>query len=199
MKRLLGLVALLLAATVLTACGDDGSGDAADAESSGSQFNDADVTFAQGMIPHHEQAVEMAQMAEERAQSPDVKQLAADIEAAQAPEIEQLTTWLEAWGEEVPGSSGDDGGMSGMDHGGDSMDMGEGMMSSDDMAMLSDAKGAEFDRMFLEMMTEHHQGAVEMAETEVADGEHPDAIRMAEDIIATQEAEIEEMKKLLAS
>ena len=198
MKKLLSLMTLLLAALVLTACGND-SGGASDA-SAESEFNQDDVQFAQSMIPHHRQAVEMAQLAADRAQSSEVKQLAADIEAAQGPEIEQLTTWLEQWGEDVPAAS--EGGMEGMegmeseDMGG--MDMG-GMMTAEDMEMLSNASGAEFDQMFLEMMVEHHNGAVEMAKTEIAEGQHSGAVAMAEEIVATQEAEIEKMEQLLAS
>ena len=146
------------------------------------EHNDADVEFAQGMIPHHEQAVEMAGMATEQAESADVKALAEQIEAAQAPEIETLRSWLEDWGEDED--------MGGMDHG-------SGMMSDDDMSALEEATGAEFDRMFLEMMIEHHEGAIEMADTEIEDGQFPDAIEMAETIKSTQEAEIAEMEALL--
>lgn len=200
MKRIVGLVALLLTALVLTACGDDASsGDSSASSGESSQeasFNDADVTFAQGMIPHHQQAIEMAQLAEDRAASTDVKDLAAKIEAAQAPEIEQLSTWLEQWGEDLP--SGDMGGdMSGMDHGSGEMSSG-GMMSEEDMSDLEGASGDEFDRMFLEMMIEHHSGAIEMAQTEVDEGEHQGAIAMAEEIVSTQQAEIDTMEQLLA-
>jgi uncharacterized protein (DUF305 family) len=85
-----------------------------------------------------------------------------------------------------------------MDHGNmDHGDMG-GMMSSEDMDSLANATGAEFDRMFLDMMTAHHSGAVQMAETEIADGENPDALAMADEIRDTQNAEISEMQQLLA-
>ena len=191
----------------LTACGNDAgtasgdhdmstmssspSSDDSSADSA-SDFNDADVAFAQGMIPHHEQAVEMAMMASDRASNPQVKQLASKIQAAQEPEIERLTTWLRAWGEEVPsGAMGGD--MSGMDQGSGGM---TGMMSAGDMAKLEKASGAAFDRMFLQMMVEHHTGAVKMAQTEVANGENADAKAMAEEIITTQRAEIDEMKQL---
>ena len=126
------------------------------------QFNDADVTFAQGMLPHHQQAVEMAQLATDRAADPRVQDLAARVEAAQAPEIETLSGWLEAWGAEATSSTGMDHGN--MDHG----DMG-GMMSDEDMGALANVSGAEFDRMFLEMMTAHHDGGVQQAETEIAE------------------------------
>lgn len=198
MKRVPALVILLFTALVLTACGNDasetGSGEG-DTKTATTEFNDADVTFAQGMIPHHEQAVEMAELATDRAESDDVKRLAADIEAAQAPEIEQLTTWLEQWGAEAPSGAMDHGDMGHGDSGGDM----SGMMTEEDMTMLEGAQGADFDRAFLEMMVVHHEGAVEMAETEVADGENPDAIEMAETIISTQEAEIAEMRELLGS
>jgi len=209
-KTLAGAAVLLTAALTLTACGDD----AGSSESSGhdmssmsgspespdggtdsaSARNDADVTFAQGMIPHHQQAVEMAKMATDRAASAEVKDLASKIEAAQAPEIEMLTSWLESWGEEVPSDSMEEDDMSGMDHGSGEM---AGMMDQDDMAKLEKASGAEFDRMFLQMMIEHHTGAVEMAQTEVDNGGNTDAITMAERINTTQRAEIDQMKQLL--
>jgi uncharacterized protein (DUF305 family) len=196
MKKLLGLVAMLVTAFALTACGADTSdGEASDAQSSAARFNDADVKFAQSMIPHHRQAVQMAQLAGDRAQSREVKQLAADIEAAQRPEIEQLTTWLEEWGQDVPQAStgGSMKGMKGMKSG-----MG-GTMSAKDMGKLAAASGAEFDQMFLKTMVEHHKSAVEMAKVEVADGENSGAIKMAERIVSTQQAEIEKMERLLSS
>ena len=146
--------------------------------------NDADVEFAQAMIPHHEQAVEMAQLAETRASSEDVKDLAGRIEAAQSPEIEAMTGWLAEWGEDVEP-------MGGMDH--DS----SGMMTDAEMMELEAASGADFDRQFLEMMVAHHMGAIEMAETEIADGQFTDALALAEAIKSAQEAEIAEMETLL--
>ena len=200
-KKLVMLLALLLTSLVLTACGGDSDTAGSEESATESSFNEADVAFAQGMIPHHEQAIDMAQMAADRASSAEVKDLAAQIEAAQAPEIEQLSTWLEEWGEEAPSEGSDDGGMSGMDHdsgdmGGTEADMG-GMMSEEDMTMLEGSSGADFDRMFLEMMIEHHNGAIEMAQTEVDEGEHQGAISMAEGIISTQQTEIQEMQQLL--
>ena len=186
---------LLAGALVVAGCSNGASnssesaGTSAGASSSASEsadFNDADVTFVQGMIPHHRGALEMAQLAEGRAEDPRVLDLASRIEAAQDPEIETMTGWLEDWGQP---ESGDMGGMDmgGMDMGG--MDM--------DMSGLEAATGAEFDRMFLEMMTEHHRGAVEMAETEISEGENPDAIALAREIAESQTAEIEEMQALL--
>lgn len=199
MKRVVALVILLFTALVLTACGNDasetGGGDEGDTKTATTEFNDADVTFAQGMIPHHEQAVEMAQLATDRAESDDVKRLAADIEAAQAPEIEQLTAWLEQWGAEAPSGAMDHGDMGHGDSGSDMF----GMMTEEDMTMLEDAQGVEFDKAFLEMMVVHHEGAVEMAETEVTEGANPGAIAMAETIISTQQAEIAQMQELLAN
>ncbi|SDM08507.1 Uncharacterized conserved protein, DUF305 family [Geodermatophilus siccatus] len=202
--RLSGLTGTLLAGTLaLAGCSGDpghegmsqGSSTSASASASGDAAarydDDPDVAFAQGMLPHHQQAVEMAQLAADRAADSRVEDLAARIEAAQAPEIQTLSGWLEAWGAEATGSTGTDHGST--DHG----DMG-GTMSDEDMDALTNASGAEFDRMFLEMMTAHHSGAVRMAETEIADGEDPDAIAMAEDIRDTQNAEIAEMQELLA-
>jgi uncharacterized protein (DUF305 family) len=186
-KLVAPLVALGMA---LTACGGDDSTSGAPGD-----HNDQDVTFATEMIPHHAQAVQMAEMAIANAESQDVRDLAEDISAAQEPEIEQMSSWLEAWGEDVPDTDGGD--MGGMDHGGtDGM---PGMMSSNEMDELGSASGPAFDEMFLSMMIEHHEGAIEMAQTEQADGESPDAIDLAETIVETQTAEIETMKAILES
>ncbi|AUH42075.1 DUF305 domain-containing protein [Streptomyces sp. CMB-StM0423] len=187
-----GAVALLLAA-----CGgnDDESGDDGKSGASASgpaasqeEHNDADVTFAKGMIPHHRQAVEMADLAPDRAASDEVKKLAADIKKAQDPEIETLSGWLTSWGEEVPAEGGMDHSMHGS---------AGGMMSAEDMETLEKAKGAAFDTAFTEMMIEHHEGAVAMAETEQADGSYAPAKEMAGQIISSQEAEIDAMTSML--
>ena len=197
-KKLVAIpVIAMLAAVTLTACGDDAdtasTGSSDTSSQQGAQFNDADVTFAQEMIAHHEQAIEMADMGVSQASDPEVKQLAEDIQAAQGPEIDQMTSWLESWGEDVSSD-----GMEGMDHGDMGGDM-PGMMTDDDMAELKGATGAEFDQMFLEMMIEHHEGAVDMAKTEQANGENPDAVALAEKIVADQEAEIAKMQEMLDS
>jgi len=182
----------------LAACGGgDDSGSAASspsvsAEASAGAHNAQDVSFAQGMIPHHQQAVEMAELADGRAASPQVKDLAARVEKAQGPEISTMTGWLKTWDEKVPES------MPGMDHSGmEGMEGMAGMMDSADMDKLKKASGKEFDSMFLTMMVEHHKGAVEMAATEKAKGEYKAATAMAGDIVTSQNAEISEMKKLL--
>ncbi|MEV5434536.1 DUF305 domain-containing protein [Streptomyces sp. NPDC052682] len=214
LTRRAALVAVTAAAgLVLAACGGDGdsggsghgatsspsatsspgagagAGAAASADASAGAHNAQDVSFAQGMIPHHRQALEMARLADGRASSGKVKDLAARIEKAQDPEIRTMTGWLKAWGEDVPEPS------SGMDH---SAHAGmPGMMGGQDMAMLEKASGEAFDTMFLTMMVEHHEGAVEMATTEQDKGRYGPAKAMADDIVTAQTAEIAEMKKLL--
>ncbi|MFZ9158885.1 MAG: DUF305 domain-containing protein [Ilumatobacteraceae bacterium] len=164
----------------------------------GADFNATDVGFAQGMIPHHAQAVEMADMAIAANASPAVLTLAQKIKAAQNPEIETMTTWLRQWDQPVPamtssmsGGGHDMTGMSGM--------MMDGMMTQADMTRLSKAKGAEFDRLWLELMVQHHEGAVRMANDELASGKNAQAQTLARAIIASQTAEIEQMNKMLAS
>ncbi|MEV5846686.1 DUF305 domain-containing protein [Streptomyces sp. NPDC051985] len=189
------LVALTAtAALALTACGsgDDTTNGAPAATSSpatatAGAHNAQDVSFAQGMIPHHQQALEMAQLAADRASSAQVKDLAARIEKAQDPEINTMTGWLKAWGEDVP--------MAGMDHSGHAGMA--GMMSDKDMTALKKAQGADFDTMFLTMMVQHHRGAVEMAGTEKSKGDYAPATSMADAIVTAQNAEIKEMNKLL--
>ncbi|WP_413451265.1 DUF305 domain-containing protein [Georgenia phoenicis] len=152
--------------------------------------NDADTMFAQMMIVHHEGAIEMADLAVEKADSEEVRSLAERISAAQGPEIEKMTSWLEAWGEETSPM----GGMEGMDHG--DMDM-EGMSQEEAMAELESLSDAEFDQRFLELMIAHHRGAVDMAQEELDGGENPEALDLAQKIIDDQQAEISEMEELL--
>lgn len=158
----------------------------------GASHNDADTMFAQMMIVHHEGAIEMADLAVERAESEEVRSLAEGISAAQGPEIEKMTSWLEAWGEDTMSM----GGMGGMDHGG--MDM-DGLSQEEAMAELAGLSGAEFDRRFLELMIAHHEGAVEMAQAELEDGQNTEALALSEQIVADQEAEIAEMQQLLST
>ncbi|WP_395308853.1 DUF305 domain-containing protein [Mycobacterium sp. AMU20-3851] len=217
-----GLVALATSTLVLSACSggsttSESSTAAASSSASSSvttsadagTHNDADVAFAQGMIPHHEQAVEMSDMLlSKQGVDPAVVSLANEIKAAQAPEIEKMQGWLQQWGasstpstsnsdmpgHNMPGHDMSGGGM------GDMPDMGgsgHGMMSEEDMAALQNAQGAEAGSLFLEQMIEHHEGAVTMAQQEIDNGQFPAAVDMARSIVTSQQAEIDEMRALL--
>lgn len=179
MKRILMFIAVL-PLLALAACG--GSTD----------HNDADVEFAQQMIPHHQQAVMMADLVPGADASPEVVELAAQIKAAQAPEITLMRSWLKDWDESAMG--GHDMGETGDS---DEMDMGDGMLSGSAMRDLAKASGAEFDRLWLTGMIGHHEGAITMAETELADGKDAAAKKLARAIISAQEKEITTMKGLL--
>ena len=163
----------------------------ADSAQAGSE---SDITFAQLMIPHHEQAVQMADMALQKATTPEVQQLAQQIKDAQDPEIQQMRGWLTAWGapEQMAG-------MDGMDHG--DMDMGgqtaAGMMTDQDMSALMDASGTDFDQMWLAMMIAHHKGAIEMAQQVTSQSTNPEVTALADAIVAGQTTEIDTMQKLL--
>jgi uncharacterized protein (DUF305 family) len=173
----------------------EGAGDTVAPIPADAAFNATDVGFAQGMIPHHGQAIEMADMALDRSDDADVIRLATAIKAAQQPEIDELSTWLEGWDQVVPdqdmGADHDMGGTSGMMMG--------GMMSSADMERLDAARGSEFDRMWLEMMIQHHEGAIDMANDEIEGGKFAAAKRMATSIVASQQAEIDEMEGLISA
>ncbi|WP_328992714.1 DUF305 domain-containing protein [Kribbella sp. NBC_01245] len=186
--------ALILASSLaLTAC-NDGDGampgmNHSTPSASAGAHNAADVEFATGMIPHHRQAVEMADLTAGKAQATAVKDLAAAIKAAQDPEIKQLSGWLTAWGEPVP-TPGEHGGhdMSG------SM---PGMMSAEEMDALGKASGPAFDRMWVQLMIKHHRGAVTMAKTEQSVGQDPASIALAKKIETDQNREIATMQQLL--
>ncbi|MEV8394478.1 MULTISPECIES: DUF305 domain-containing protein [unclassified Streptomyces] len=189
--------AVSAAALTLAACGTDSGSTSATASTSasasapgsaaGSLYNAADVSFAQGMIPHHRQAVEMADLAATRASSAEVKKLAAEIKKAQDPEIKTLSGWLTSWDAQVPTQGS-------MDHSEHSM---PGMMADSDMSTLEKATGPAFDTAFLNLMVKHHEGAVEMARTEKSAGADKRAKDMADAIITSQSAEITRMNKLL--
>ncbi|CAM3074055.1 DUF305 domain-containing protein [Skermania piniformis] len=149
-------------------------------------FDQADVTFLAGMYPHHAQAVAMAELVPERSQNPRIRELATSIEQAQQPEMDQIAALLQSFGQPAPTTA-----MSAMDgH--------AGMMSNQQMTDLAAASGSTFDTMFLTMMIAHHQGAVEMANAELAEGRNPDTKQLAEQIITAQQSEIDLMNTLLA-
>lgn len=194
-KSLIGVA--VFAAFAVTACGNDmagmdhGSSSTTPAATSNAQaagHNADDVTFAQGMVPHHAQAIDMAKLVPSRSINPKVLDLAKKVEAAQDPEIKKMNEWLAAWG--APTST------AGMDHGSGHGSM-PGMMSMEDMGKLGQAKGAEFDKMWLDMMIKHHEGAIEMAKTELQKGSNADAKKLAQEIIDAQQKEITEMQGLL--
>ena len=152
--------------------------------------NDADTTFAQMMVIHHEGAIEMAALTETKAETPEVRDLATRINAAQGPEIDLMRGWLKEWGEPTP----EDADMGGMGH--DGMDMG-GLDQEAATDELDQLDGTAFDRRFLTLMIQHHQGALTMAEQQVANGSNGDAIALAKTIISAQQKEIAEMESLL--
>lgn len=140
------------------------------------------------MIPHHRQAVEMADLAANRAAAPEVRSVAATIKKAQDPEIRTMSGWLAAWGEPVPTAGGSG------EHGGHSM---AGMMTDEELEDLENSSGKAFDTAFLTLMVEHHEGAVEMARSEIENGAHEPAKDLAEAVVTAQTDEITRMNKLL--
>ncbi len=182
-------VGLVLSACTSTAPTPSPSVSASPTASEGAaDFNDADAMFATMMIPHHEQAIEMADLVlGKEGVDQRVIDLAEAIQAAQRPEIERLQGWLADWGV-APGSesTGHEG-------------HGDGMMSADDMTALQNASGAEASRLFLEQMIVHHEGAVDMAQMQVDNGQNPDVIALALVFIDAATTEIQQMRDLLAS
>lgn len=143
-------------------------------------YNDADIAFLQGMIPHHQGAIEMARLVPDRTDRQELTELAEEIIASQQPEIHQMEAMLAEAG-------ADDG------HGGmDDMAMG-GMKSQEQMSSLEEAEGAAFDLMFIDMMIAHHQGAIDAANEVIETGSHPQVRALADEVVAAQQAEIDEM------
>ncbi|WP_420179888.1 DUF305 domain-containing protein [Paenarthrobacter sp. TA1.8] len=201
-KKFLTVAATAIAAAIaLAGCGTSGgsgssgtsmpgmdhgsSSPSASSPAAATDHNAADVMFAQMMIPHHAQAVEMSDMILKKQDIPaEVTALATRIKDAQGPEIEKMTGWLKGWGEPTQMPTGH------------SMD---GMMGTEDMTKLEAAQGVEAAKLFLTQMIAHHQGAVTMAKTETTDGKDPAAVQLSKDIVSAQETEIKEMQTLLAN
>jgi uncharacterized protein (DUF305 family) len=157
----------------------------------GAGFNAADVQFAQMMIPHDAQAVQMAELAGATAADLEVKQLAASIKSAQQPEIDTMTGWLKTWNQPMAQPGGHDmpgmNGMNGM----------PGMMSDADLASLNAASGLDFDRRFTRMMIAHHNGASQMARDVRKNGTNPDVKGLAVMIEQAQTTEVTQLQNIL--
>ncbi len=207
MKSLMALPAAVVTALVLSSCTtpasdghadhDHGAGSSAAAAPPNGQpapiatadptgHNAADVTFVTDMIPHHQQAVKMSALVPDRSTDPAVIGLAATISAEQGPEIETMKGFLGAWNARGTDHQGHDGEMSM-----------PGMVDEASMTTLESLRGAEFDRLWLQSMVGHHEGAIAMAKTEIADGANADAKTLAEQIVTAQQAEISQMKQML--
>lgn len=191
-RKILTLAASAALVVGLGACGSDGgtghgSGHDTAASSAGTSARAGDITFAQGMIPHHQQAVEMADVALAHADvSADVKQLATAVKGAQDPEIKQMQGWLQQWGAPATASGPAD------------PHAGHGMMPPEAMEQLAATKGPDFNKRWMEMMIEHHTGAIVMSEDVLKTTQDPAVKALAEAIITAQKAEIAQMQKLLA-
>jgi uncharacterized protein (DUF305 family) len=209
---LAALMAAFLAAGSPTAAGDPLTGTA---------HNHADVMFARHMIPHHQQAIDMSDILLAKPNiDPRVVDLANRIKAAQAPEIVQMQGWLDSWGMGGMGGMGMmPGGMPGMGPGGMGPGMGEGpmmpgrgpgmggmgmmnmggMASDSEMAALRGAQGVDAARLYLDLMIPHHEGAITMAQNEIANGQFADEIALCRSIVTSQQQEIAEMQGILAT
>ncbi len=177
---------------LLTACGGESNQQSTastqtDLTSSESSFNDADVMFAQMMIPHHEQAIELADIALDPTlkASEQVKTLAAQIKSAQDPEIDLMTQWLTDWDQPLMDMS--------EEH---DMSM-DGMLSVDEIAALGQLMGEEFDQAWATAMIAHHKGAIKMAETVKDDGQSTPVKDLANLIMQEQQSEIAVLETLL--
>ena len=193
--RLTAALAALAAALLLSGCTSPASDGHTDHQHTDEPvitgapagYNADDVAFATNMIPHHQQAVELSALAPDRSTNQELIALSDQISAAQQPEIETMKVFLVQWKENPDTNSG---------HGGHGQGM-QGMVDTQTMTRLQSLNGAEFDRLWLESMISHHQGAIEMAKAEIANGENVDAIGLAKSIVTAQETEIGQMKQML--
>jgi uncharacterized protein (DUF305 family) len=188
-------IAALAAALLLASC----SGQASDGHTAQPQttqpvitgqpagYNADDVAFATNMIPHQQQAVDLSALVQDRSSNAELIALAKRISAAQQPEIDVMRVFLVQWKENPDTNSGRTG------HGATA----QGMVDTATMTKLASLNGAQFDKLWLESMTSHLQGAIEMAKAEIADGDNVDAKALATNIVTTQEAEIGQMKQMV--
>ncbi|PRC45059.1 DUF305 domain-containing protein [Mycobacterium sp. ITM-2017-0098] len=197
------LLAALAALCLLVACGGGGVSPGEGQNGSGvsgapvisgepAGFNSADVTFATTMVPHHQQAIEMANLAVQRSTDPELIALANQIVATQQPEVNILNVFLVQWNENPENRTGPG------DVDEDTLEPAvPGMVDDATIARLESLRGPEFDKLWLQSMIGQHQGAVAMAKSEIADGQNVDAIAVAETIVAGQDAGIGQMTRML--
>jgi uncharacterized protein (DUF305 family) len=189
-SRVLLISTCAIALMTLSACSSSNSStDSTDTSAAASQsFNDDDVMFAQMMIPHHEQAIEMADIALDptNGASDAVRELATEIKNAQDPEIAFMKEVLAKWNKPTEMDSS-------MDH----SEMMDGMLSLDELDALGALRGSDFDTAWLEAMIRHHEGAISMAEDLLESGINPELIDLGGEIIKAQQIEIDAMKALL--
>jgi uncharacterized protein (DUF305 family) len=195
-RRVTGALAALTVALLVSSCSSPSSNGHTDHHSPSDQpvitgqpagYNADDVAFATNMIPHHQQAVDLSAMVPDRSTDAELVALAQQISAAQQPEINAMKVFLVQWNENPDTNSG---------HAGHGNTM-QGMVDAATMTRLESLNGQEFDKLWLESMISHHQGAIEMAKAEIANGDNVDAKTLARNIVTTQEAEIGQMKQLL--
>jgi len=201
--NLLRAAAALAMVAVLSSCGstnhDEHAGHHPASASQSADHNAADVAFAQGMLPHHRQAVDMAAMVPSRTTNPDVRMMATHISWDQQAEILTMTGMLAQWGEPVATNHPEHGGMTMPGMPGMVDGVMPGMVDDATMTQLKSLTGPAFDELWLTSMIDHHQGAVTMAHTEIADGQNPDAKKLAEMIITAQQREIAQMNNLVSA
>jgi uncharacterized protein (DUF305 family) len=193
--RVAAVVAAVAAALLLSSCSNSTSNSNADHPKTDEPvitgqpagFNADDVAFATNMIPHHKQAVDLSALVPERSTNAELIALAQQISAAQQPEINVMKVFLVQWNENPDTNSG---------HAGHGTTM-RGMVDAATMTKLQSLNGAEFDKLWLESMIGHHQGAIEVAKAEIANGDNVDAKSLAKNIVTMQEAEIGQMKQML--
>lgn len=184
-------VATFVAVITVSACGSSGhqagtSSTSSSASATTQAHNQADVTFAQDMIPHHQQAVQMSDiMLGKQGIDPRVLQLSNQIKAAQGPEIQQMQSWLNQWGQPTVSMAPDT--------------LMPGMLAEQDITALQNAQGVDASRLFLTGMIQHHQGAIAMAQDEIKAGQYPPAIALAHSIVTSQQQEITTMQGILSS
>jgi uncharacterized protein (DUF305 family) len=184
--RVAAVLAVLLAAVLLAGCGGNQHAASAGDQAEQADHNDADMAFARNMVPHHEQAVELAQMVPTNTTNQQLVGLANQVISTQVPENKAFQVWLMQW-QDVEGNDASS-------QGGIPM---AGMVDRRTMERLRSLTGPAFDHLWLTSMIDHHKGAVAMAHDEVAQGKNRDLIYLAQRIISGQQAEIDEMKRML--
>jgi len=184
----IGIIAILSLGIIFLLAGNagqpmdhSGHGSMTSDEASSAKYSDDELMFAKMMIPHHEQAVTMSELALKNTSNPEVLALATAIRDAQAPEIEQMQSWL-----------GDNDSHDADSH---NMEMG-GMLTAEELETLASLRGDAFDQLFLASMIAHHEGALDMVEM-IKDSTNAEVKALAENIVKSQSAEIQAMKALL--